>query len=366
MNARIAQSLPALGSTVEGGLFHGILLLDGHIWGEVTAPKALEIVRRLAPEVHDVPAHAATSTAWPTRSRWPRPAARSRKQMRAIAHDGFDDWYLPARGGQLLQWANLKPLLPESRGLRARLVLEQHAVLSLPRLLPGLRRRLHHSTTQQVLGWRPREARPQISHWVIRSFSDSFPARSAGRFPKNPEDFMTIEEAAARRDRAPHHQAAAASAPSSRTCRPRSGPCSAAKPGSGQADYALSCRTAPSSKSRKGRGAATARSSPAPRACGTAWPTRARWSRAARAPAAKFCGAQRATRDLPPLYLPSLREIKACSPTAATRSTRTPGTGPARSSLALRLQPVLRRRLHQLLQQVLGWRPREARPQIFT
>jgi hypothetical protein len=117
MNARTNNIiLPALGEHIQGGHFHGVLLIAGQLWGEVTAPKAEGELTGLAwlPEYTDVPG--AVSDFDGLANTQAMAAAGSPLAQAAIElrHAGHDDWYIPARGGQLLQWGNLKPLLPEA------------------------------------------------------------------------------------------------------------------------------------------------------------------------------------------------------------------------------------------------------------
>lgn len=115
MNARIQTLLPALGAAIHGGLFHGVLLVDGQLWGEVTAPKAEGEISGLAwhPKYKDVPGAASTFDGLANTIAMAAAGSPLAKAVRELRIGGFDDWYLPARGGQLLQW-DLKPLLPEA------------------------------------------------------------------------------------------------------------------------------------------------------------------------------------------------------------------------------------------------------------
>ena len=117
MNARTPLiTIPALGAQLEGGYFHGVVLIDGHLWGEVTGPKADCHVSGLAwhPDYTDIAG--ATSDFDGLANTRAMAIAGSPLAQAALAcrSGGFDDWAIPARGSQLLQWAHLKPLLPEA------------------------------------------------------------------------------------------------------------------------------------------------------------------------------------------------------------------------------------------------------------
>jgi hypothetical protein len=117
MNAPLPTiTIPALGAQLEGGFFHGVVLIDGQLWGEVTGPKADCHVSGLAwhPDYTDI-AGALSDFDGLANTR-AMAAAGSPLAQAALAcrSGGFDDWAIPARGSQLLQWAHLKPLLPEA------------------------------------------------------------------------------------------------------------------------------------------------------------------------------------------------------------------------------------------------------------
>ena len=116
MNARIHTTIPALGAAIQGGFFHGILLIDGQLWGEVTAPRAGGELAEVAwhPEYRDVPGAASDFDGLANTRAMAEAGSTLAKLIQELRIGGFDDWYLPARGGQLLQWGNLKPLLPQA------------------------------------------------------------------------------------------------------------------------------------------------------------------------------------------------------------------------------------------------------------
>ena len=114
MNARTPLiTIPALGAQLEGGYFHGVVLIDGHLWGEVTGPKADCHVEGLAwhPDYTDL-AGASSDFDGLANTR-AMAAAGSPLAQAALAcrSGGHDDWAIPARASQLLQWGNLRPLL---------------------------------------------------------------------------------------------------------------------------------------------------------------------------------------------------------------------------------------------------------------
>jgi hypothetical protein len=163
MNARIAQSLPALGSTVEGGIFHGILLLEGRIWGEVSAPKAEgDIAGAWLPTYKDVPAAAHDFDGRANTRAMAEAGSEIAIAAMAARIGGLDDWYIPARAGQLAQWS-ARELFPEAERL------ERAAYWSSTQFSRG--NAFHQDFDdgftyfdRQVLVWRAREVRLQISH----------------------------------------------------------------------------------------------------------------------------------------------------------------------------------------------------------
>lgn len=109
--------IPALGAYLpeQGGYFHGIYLLDGHLWGEVTAPKA-------GGELLGVKWHSKYSVIKGASSDWDglantqamaRAGSELAKHALALDLGGHTDWYLPARGGVLQQWG-IRKALPKS------------------------------------------------------------------------------------------------------------------------------------------------------------------------------------------------------------------------------------------------------------
>jgi len=122
MNARITSTLPAFGAQIEGGLFHGIYLLNGQLWGEVTAPKAEGEIADLpwmAKHV-DVPGASHDYDGLANTIAMAEAGSALGKAARALRIDGHDDWYIPARGGQLAQWSNLRFLLGEAEAFEPR------------------------------------------------------------------------------------------------------------------------------------------------------------------------------------------------------------------------------------------------------
>ena len=123
MNAPLPTiTIPALGAQLEGGFFHGVVLIEGQLWGEVTGPKADCQVSGLAwhPDCTDIAG--ATSDFDGLANTRAMAAAGSPLAQAALAcrSGGFDDWAIPARGCQLLQRAHLKPLLPEAEAFASK------------------------------------------------------------------------------------------------------------------------------------------------------------------------------------------------------------------------------------------------------
>jgi hypothetical protein len=116
MNARTNFIIPALGAPIEGGLFHGVHLIGGELWGEVTAPKAEGEIKDLVwlPEYRDVPGAVHDFDGLANTIAMAEAGSPLAQAAQALRIGGHSDWYIPARGGQLLQWSNLKPTLPEA------------------------------------------------------------------------------------------------------------------------------------------------------------------------------------------------------------------------------------------------------------
>ncbi|OGO99921.1 MAG: hypothetical protein A2Z93_14355 [Curvibacter sp. GWA2_64_110] len=115
MNApeTLKLSIPALGHLVEGGFFHGVLLVDGKLYGEVTGPAADCFVKDLVwlPDYKDVPGATSASDGLANTRAMAEAGSPLGQAALACRSGGFDDWYVPARVGALLQHGNLKPLL---------------------------------------------------------------------------------------------------------------------------------------------------------------------------------------------------------------------------------------------------------------
>ena len=105
MNTRTIFQYPAIGALTHGGYFHNVVLLDGKLWGEVTGPKAECEVSGLVwhPEYTDVPTTDFDSVAnTQAMAEAGSPLGQAALACRA---GGFDDWAVPSRGSQLMQWA---------------------------------------------------------------------------------------------------------------------------------------------------------------------------------------------------------------------------------------------------------------------
>ncbi|PHM20965.1 MAG: hypothetical protein CK604_00715 [Curvibacter sp. PD_MW3] len=115
MNApeTLKLTIPALGHLVEGGFFHGILLIDGKLYGEVTGPAADCFVKDLVwlPDYKDVPGATSESDGLANTLAMAEAGSPLGQAALACRSGGFDDWYVPARVGALLQYGNLKPRL---------------------------------------------------------------------------------------------------------------------------------------------------------------------------------------------------------------------------------------------------------------
>lgn len=100
----------------HGGFFHGVLLVGGRIYGEVTGPKAECEVRDLAwlAEHEDVPGARSGSDSLANTRAMAAAGSPLGLAAQACRSGGFDDWAVPARGSALLQHENLHPLLTEA------------------------------------------------------------------------------------------------------------------------------------------------------------------------------------------------------------------------------------------------------------
>lgn len=115
MNApeTLKLSLPTLGHQVEGGFFHGVLLIDGKLYGEVTGPAADCFVKDLVWRSDYKDMYGATSDSDGLANTLAMVEAGSplAKAAMSCSSGGHSDWYIPARVGALLQYGNLNPLL---------------------------------------------------------------------------------------------------------------------------------------------------------------------------------------------------------------------------------------------------------------
>ncbi len=116
MNARLQSIIPAIGAAVQGGFFHGILLIDGKLWGEATAPKAEGEITGHAwlPTYTDVPGAAGDFDGLANTIAMAEAGSTLAQAVRELRIGGHDDWYIPARGGQLLQWGNLRAVIDKA------------------------------------------------------------------------------------------------------------------------------------------------------------------------------------------------------------------------------------------------------------
>lgn len=116
MNARLQSIIPAIGAAVHGGFFHGVLLIDGKLWGEATAPKAEGQITGHAwmPTYQDVPGAAHDFDGLGNTNAMAEAGSTLAQAVRDLRIGGHDDWYIPARGGQLLQWGSLRAVLDKA------------------------------------------------------------------------------------------------------------------------------------------------------------------------------------------------------------------------------------------------------------
>jgi len=108
------KNLPTFGAIIQGGYFHGVFQIGQELWGEVTAPKASGQITDKAwlDQYADVPGAASDFDGAANTQAMLDAGSALAQAVRALDIDGFTDWYLPARGGLLMQYSNLKPLLP--------------------------------------------------------------------------------------------------------------------------------------------------------------------------------------------------------------------------------------------------------------
>jgi hypothetical protein len=121
MNARLKLTLPALGAAMQGGHLHGFFVLDGQLWGEVTSPKAEGEICEL-PWLHehdDVPGASSDFDGLANTKAMADAGSPIAHAAMGLRIGGFDDWYIPARGGQLLQWS-ARGLMPAEDALEGK------------------------------------------------------------------------------------------------------------------------------------------------------------------------------------------------------------------------------------------------------
>jgi hypothetical protein len=112
------SALPTVGEFVHehGGFFHGVLLIGGRLYGEVTGPKVTCEVRGLAwlAEEQDVPGARSESDSLANTRAMAEAGSPLALAAQACRSGGFSDWAVPARMSGLLQHENLHPHLPEA------------------------------------------------------------------------------------------------------------------------------------------------------------------------------------------------------------------------------------------------------------
>ena len=105
--------LPAFGSLIQGGYFHGVFQIGQDLWGEVTAPKALGQLSGHAwlDGYKSVPGASSDFDGLANTQAMLEAGSPLAKAVRSLQINGMGDWYIAARGGVLMQCSNLKPLL---------------------------------------------------------------------------------------------------------------------------------------------------------------------------------------------------------------------------------------------------------------
>jgi len=111
----LIQTIPAFGQLIEGGYFHGVHLIDGKLYGEVTGPAADCYIKHDCPPwlktYTDVPGANSESDGLANTMAMVAAGSPLAEAAMACRSGGYSDWYVVARVGALLQFANLKPLL---------------------------------------------------------------------------------------------------------------------------------------------------------------------------------------------------------------------------------------------------------------
>ena len=113
MPTTLTTSLPAFGTFIQGGYFHGIFQIGQELWAEVTAPKAQGQITSKAwlDKYADVPGATSDFDGAANTQAMLDAGSPLAQAVRGLDINGFTDWYLPARGGLLMQYSNPKPLL---------------------------------------------------------------------------------------------------------------------------------------------------------------------------------------------------------------------------------------------------------------
>lgn len=106
-------NLPPFGTFIQGGYFHGIFQIGQELWAEVTAPKAQGQITSKAwlDKYADVPGATSDFDGAANTQAMLNAGSPLAQAVRGLDINGFTDWYLPARGGLLMQHSNLRPLL---------------------------------------------------------------------------------------------------------------------------------------------------------------------------------------------------------------------------------------------------------------
>lgn len=111
------NTIPQFGQFIHGGHFHGAFLLDGTLWGEVTGPKAECEVAGIVwhPDYKDIKGAGSEWDGLANTIAMAKAGSPLAQAAVDCASGGFNDWYVPARGGQFMQWSNLAGLLADKK-----------------------------------------------------------------------------------------------------------------------------------------------------------------------------------------------------------------------------------------------------------
>ncbi|MCW5648380.1 MAG: hypothetical protein KIS62_01405 [Ramlibacter sp.] len=116
--ASIVSNLPTPGTLLpaQGGYFHGIVLINGALYGEVTGPKAECEVTDLvwSPDHTDVSGAVSGFDSLANTRAMADAGSPLAQAAVACRVGGFDDWAVPAQGSLLMQW-DMRAALPKAQ-----------------------------------------------------------------------------------------------------------------------------------------------------------------------------------------------------------------------------------------------------------